>query len=293
MFPKRILLATDLTSRSDRALDRSLQLMGTWQAELHVVHAIRAASPTAPLGTDPARYLQRHPPQRDAAMRLLRRDIDVDALGAFVHVEENVAPATAILDVAARERCDLIVLGQGRQRMLGPVVESTTEIVLRKSPVSVLVVRDRARRHYGKLLVGTDFTDEAQQALVYAAELFGDASIMLMHAFSTPYSSFMDGTAESRDWPIEHLAKLRKQIEDAALSVERKASILHTLTDGPPGAMMRQYVNEQEADLVVIGAHPRGVLFDTVVGNSRRIVEAVPGDLLMVRATRSEADTAD
>lgn len=288
MFPKRILLATDLTSRSDRALDRSLQLMSAWQSELQVVHAVRASPPSTPLGADPARYLEQHPSQREAALRLLRRDIDVDALRASVHVEEDVAPATAILDVAAREHCDLIVLGQGRQRILGPLIESTTEVVLRKSPVSVLVVRDRARHPYRRLLVGTDFTEEAQQALVYAAELFSDASIVLMHAFSTPYSSFLDGTVEARDWPIEQLAQLRKQIEDAPLPPERKASILHTINDGPPGAMMRRFVLDQDADLVVIGAHPRGMLFDTIVGNSGRIVEAVPGDLLMVRATRDD-----
>lgn len=288
MFPKRILIATDLTSRSDRALDRAIQLKHAWQSELHIVHAVRTSPQANPVGADPARCPQ-EPPERQATLRALRRDIDVDALGASVHVELDVSPSSAIMAVAAREHCDLVVLGQGRQRIFGPIVESTTGVVLRKSPVSVLVVRDRPRGPYAKLLVGTDFTDEAQQALVYAAQVFGDASIMLMHSFSPPYASLTDATADANAWPIEQLEQLRKQIEDAPLPGERKASILHGINKGFPGAMMRRYVQEQEADLVVIGALPRGMIFDVVIGNSRGILEAVPGDLLMVRATRTTA----
>lgn len=51
--------------------------------------------------------------------------------------------------------------------------------------------------------------------------------------------------------------------------------------------MLRRYVLEQGADLTVIGAHPRGVIFDAVVGNSVRIINAIPGDILMVRAIRN------
>src|SRR4051812_1599188 len=38
--PTKILVATDLSSRSDRALDRATQLARQWDAQLLVVHAI-------------------------------------------------------------------------------------------------------------------------------------------------------------------------------------------------------------------------------------------------------------
>ena len=37
---RSILVATDLTSRSDRAVDRALELGREWNADVHVVHAI-------------------------------------------------------------------------------------------------------------------------------------------------------------------------------------------------------------------------------------------------------------
>lgn len=282
--PGRILLATDLTSQGDRALDRAVQLAREWHAELHIVHAVNAAPPAVPAGVNPVDYLQRYPPARDEVLRVMRRDLGTDELGATVHVEEHLAPAAAILAVAERERCELIVLGESRQRLLGPIIESTVEQVVRKSPVSVLVVRSRPRRPYRHLLVGTDFTDEAQQALVFSARLFHDASITLMHAYSMPYASLLDSTPEAHGWAARDLEKLREQVAAAQLPAERKAAIRIATEAGPANAMLRRYVLEQGADLAVIGAHPRGVLFDAFIGNSRRIVDAVPSDVLMVRA---------
>ncbi len=287
MIPLRILLATDLTSRSDRALDRSLQLSREWNAELHIVHAMQELPPAVPVGTSPSQYLERYSDVRDEALRMIRREVGADELGAEMHIEERVPPAEAILAVADRKGCDLIVLGESRDRLFTPIIEGTIEQVLRKSPVSVLLVRDRPRRPYRHLLVGTDFTDEAQQALVVAARLFADASLTLMHAFNVPYASLLDAPPDLRDWVPAHLEKLSAHISATPLPAHRKASIRAVVENGPPGAMLRRYVVEQGADLTVIGAHPRGVLFDAFVGNSRRIVDGVPGDILMVRALRT------
>lgn len=49
--------------------------------------------------------------------------------------------------------------------------------------------------------------------------------------------------------------------------------------------MLKAYVVEQKADLVVIGAYERGMLFHmTVRANGPKIVEAAPSDVLVVRA---------
>lgn len=285
--PRRILLATDLTSRGDRALDRALQLSREWHAELHIVHAVEALPPSVPAGVDPSEYLERYSNARDDALRVIQREIGADEFGATLHVEERVAPAAAILAVAEREACDLIVVGEARERLLGPVIESTIEQVVRKSPVSVLAVRDRPRRPYQHLLVGTDFTDESQQSLVLAANLFPGAAITLMHAFTVPYATLLDAPPDNRDAAAWHMEKLCEHVAAAHLADDRKASIRGTVENGPPGAMLRRHVVEKGADLTVIGAHPRGVLFDAFVGNSRRIFEAVPGDILMVRALRT------
>src|SRR5688572_30512216 len=71
--PSRILLATDLTSRCDRALDRAVQLAREWDAQLHVLHAIESQPPAAPLGVDPQTYARAHPDPEPAVRRALMR----------------------------------------------------------------------------------------------------------------------------------------------------------------------------------------------------------------------------
>ena len=59
----------------------------------------------------------------------------------------------------------------------------------------------------------------------------------------------------------------------------------HFFEEGPPSVMLGAYVMERKADLTVIGAFERGMLFHlTVRGNGPRIVDEVPGDVLVVRA---------
>ena len=284
-LPRRILLASNLTSRVDRALHRALELAREWDAALHVVHAVQELAPSVPPGVDREAYLRSHPDPKEQAARQLQREVGAAFPQARIHVEEDASPGQAILSVAERESCDLIVLGETRDRLFD-LGEGTVDHVVRMSPVSVLAVRNRPLGKYRHLLVGSDFTDEAQQALVVAAGLFPDATITLMNVHSIPHSSLTEHTPEGREWATSQLAKLRAQIREADLPAARKDSIHPTTEAGPPGPIMRRYVLEHAADLTVIGAHPRGVLFDAVVGNSRRIVNAVPGDVLVVRAVR-------
>lgn len=48
MPPHRILLASDLSSRGDRALDRAAQLAQQWGAELLILHAIEGEGLASP-----------------------------------------------------------------------------------------------------------------------------------------------------------------------------------------------------------------------------------------------------
>lgn len=281
-WPRRILLATNLTSRADRAFDRAAQLANAWHADLHIVHAVDAPPPAVPFGVDAGAYLQKRADPRSTALRQLRQLIDNGGVSAQVHVED-APPAEAILMVAERESCDLIVLGETRERLVGPW-ESTVEEVVRKSPVSVLAVRNRPNGPYRRLVVGTDFTDEARQALAASAVLFPEASITLIHAYLMPYAGFLKSTPEGRAWVAEQHGQLRAQLQSTHLPAERRETVRMVVDAGPPAAVLRGYIMKEGGDLTVIGAHRRGMLFDAIVGSSRLIVEAIPGDILVVRA---------
>lgn len=285
--PRRILLATDLSGRGDRALDRATQLALQWDAELTVVHAIEGD------GLDLPQY-QGLPSWRQApdlamlAERQIRQDIRGACPRLRVVVQEGPA-VPVILDVAARERAGLVVLGLGRQRMFGGVGRTSDEL-FRRSPVSVLVVKRRPNGPYAHLLVGTDFTDEARHGLEVAGQLFPDASVAVMHAYEMPYRSVMLDTPLERDLGELETSTLQAFLDRAGLPQEQRARIVPLVEHGPPEVMLSAYVMERDADLTVIGAYERSKLFHVViVGKGPRIVETVPSDVLVVRpASRDE-----
>jgi len=283
-LPRRILLATDLSSRADRAFDRAVQLCHLWDAHLHVLHAVDAMPPAVPFGVDAETYMRGRPDPRAEAMQQLRRTLLREQVKAQVHVEDG-PPSRAILAAIEREGCDLAILGEGRDRLVGPI-EDTLDHVVRASPVSVLAVRNRPYGAYRRLVVGTDFTDESQQALATAVRWFPVAQIDFLHAYSVPYAGLLP--RESGEWADEQLAKLRAHTDEIDLAPAQRAPIRLHVDAGPPGIVLRRHAEDIDADLTVIGAHPRGLLFDSVVGSSRLIIDTIPGDVLVVRAIRGD-----
>src|SRR3546814_18903815 len=96
--PRRILMATDLSARCDRALDRAVQLSTQWQVPLQVVPAAPREAVGARSAADTLASIRKR----------IARDLDNDAID--IRGEEG-APADVSLDVPRRRANDLTVLG--------------------------------------------------------------------------------------------------------------------------------------------------------------------------------------
>lgn len=284
-LPRKIVLATDLSGRGDRALDRATQLAHQWGAELTIVHALEGPGLSLPEYQGLPSWRQ---PDNPAAMaeRQIREDIRGACPPLRVVVEEGRA-ADVILDTVVAEGADLIVVGLGRDRLFASGIGRTIDELFRRAPVSVLVVKKRPNGPYEHLLVGTDFTPESQRGLEVGAHLFPDASIKVMHAYEMPYRGVMLDTQLGRDFGALETSTLRAFIEEADVSELVRARLSPSIEHGPPELMLSSYVLERGADLTVVGAYERSKLFHmVVVGKGPRIVEVVPSDVLVVRAQR-------
>ena len=283
--PRKILLATDLSSRGDRALDRAAQLARQWDAQLLIVHAIEPAPSSLTWRDLDAPSWRRPPDARVAIERQIRRDLREDVPNLTVLVEEGTA-VQVVLDAVAREDCDLVILGAARDELFGRMLlGNTTEHLVRRSPVSVLVVKTRPRGPYRHLLVGTDFTEESRQGLRVATSLFSDAIFMLMYAFEMPYRALLLDNQLSHDFAAMETATIEAFLDESNLAPDVRSRVHTTIEHGPPETMLGAYIVEQGADLTVIGAFGRGLMFHVLVGGTaRRIVDAVPSDVLVVRA---------
>ncbi|WP_169925547.1 universal stress protein [Sphingobium cloacae] len=281
--PRKILLATDMSCRCDRALDRAIQLAREWDAELIAAHVIDPAK-TGQFRFDrkPASW-RRLPSPVDRMKWRLRRDLGTAADAIRILVEEG-DPPEMLLEMAAREDCDLIVTGIARDETLGRMLlGNTLNRLVRGSPVPVLVVHDRAVRHYRDIVVGTDFSEASLQALLITAACFPAAALTLFHGYDVPFSGYLDEQDFKRD-----LGVMEKELGDKFLADERVDEPLRGRTDvviahGSPERLLSDYVEDHDIDLTVIGSHGRGALFDALIGSTAKtLLEMLEGDLLIV-----------
>src|SRR5690606_3118992 len=186
--PDALLLATDLSARSDRAQARALQLARQWQARLVAVVAMSEGSdfslPNAFRAPDaPA---DAPPPETPAAyIERLAREAFADA---DVPVEIRIAtgePGPVAAAIAADTGCGLIVAGTSRSDVAMRMDPgSTLRWLARHATVPVLAVHDRVRGAYRGVVVASDYSAAADAALQLAAAWFDDAANRsLLHGY--------------------------------------------------------------------------------------------------------------
>ncbi len=287
--PTKILLATDLSARGDRALDRAAQLARQWKAQLVIVHAIDGKTTSLAEAAYPAPSWRRASDPATTIENRIRRDLREEVDQLKIHVDHG-EPAQVILETAQREGCDLIIVGLSQNGLLGQMLLGrTVEHLVRKSPVSVLVVKLRPDGAYQHVLVGTDFTDESRYGLEVAASVFPARQLTVLHGFEMQYKAFLSDSTLSRDFAAMERESIEQFVKEADISDEVRARTQTLIEHGPPELMLCRYVEEKQADITVIGAYGRGFLFHLLVGGyTPRIVDSVPSDILLVRAHRAE-----
>jgi nucleotide-binding universal stress UspA family protein len=149
---KRILLCTDGSKLARHAVDEGLKLAAALDA---AVVALLVTPPFEPPGgyeTSPfAAQIERHRRSSEAMAAKCLGAIARQATAAGVPCETIHAgrypPAATIVDTAASERCDLIVMGSHGHGALGALLlGSVTARVAATSRVPLLIVRAPAMR---------------------------------------------------------------------------------------------------------------------------------------------------
>ncbi len=279
---RTVLCATDLSFRCDRALERALLIARQWDAKLVLLTVVD--SPNESAGRGYPWCLTSLEARREAEQRLRREVVASDVDVSFRVGEGSVAPA--IVHAADEERCDLVVLGVSksgafRRLFLGSTVDS----LVRRSPIPVLVVQNRARGPYGSIVVPSDFQAPSRRALETAADFFPSVQLSLFHAFHIPYSGIADvplqkAEVRRRD---EILAAHRTFIGESSLGSDVARKIRPVIKYGPPAPLLSRYVAEEGVDLVALATHARPPLLDFALsGVAQSILEEVRTDVVVV-----------
>jgi nucleotide-binding universal stress UspA family protein len=274
--PRAILLATDLGPRSDRALDRALLLAQAWQAHLLALTVLESNDAVG--GPQAA---------RQRAEQRLRADLEAVDLPLSARVAQGPVVAT-VLQVAQAEGSDLIVTGVARREDLARMVlGSSVDALARSAPRPLLVVRERARKPYQRVLVATDFSSVSHYALETAAAWFPDAQFTLFHAYGNPYPTLggMDA-AQARAAGHAHAERtVQGFLQTAQLPDAVRASLRVHLAFGDAGLLLHEHGLSHPSDLVVLGTARRVGMPRLFLGSvAQRILEIAENDVLVVPA---------
>ncbi|EHK67429.1 universal stress protein [Achromobacter arsenitoxydans] len=282
-----ILLATDLSARGDRALDRALQLTKELNTKLIVLHVMESHATPARLTTPVWRRLSSD--HKSLAERELAEDLAAAEVPTEV-VVVNGDPLARIMETADAYGCSLIVTGTARDETLGRLLLGTTvEKLARQARQPVLVVKTRPRKPYHDVLVATDFSDGSRQALRAALQLVPNADLTLFHAYDVPFQGVNtpDDAVVSSFYKTSEQAAARFIAETPELPKGMPTKVV--LEAGQPETVLSEYSFNHRSDLVVTGTHGRTGILRTAIGSvAERLLESLPSDVLIVRLSGEE-----
>ncbi len=276
-----LLLATDLSARCDRALDRAAQLATQWQARLVALNVLDpAASPDQALAWVSGRNDDQ---LLEVARQQLTEDLASANVSATLRLVRNKDATKAIQEAAASTQSTLVVTGVSRSELLGRLwLGSTVENLARSLSPPLLVVRKRVRGPYQRIVVATDFSESSRHALLAAARFFPERELILYHA----HALAMSGLANTSLNP-----GVNAGIEEAECAAFLAATTL------PPGVNIRpviergavestltHFVRTHRIDLVILASHGRGGLMSLLLGSTAaKLLDWLPCDTLLVR----------
>lgn len=280
---KRIVVATDFSTRSDRAIRRATILAKRHQAQLTLAHVLDDDQPPRKLSAERC--------EAETLLAQLSLTVTRDDGIPCTHRIATGEAFLGILQIARDAQADLIVIGPHRRQVLQDIfVGTTAERSIRNSTVPVLMANGIPAADYSRVMISTDLTP-ASAGVVRLFQRLGSPHLRvseIMHAFPAPAKSQMrramlDDTAVS-DYVADE--------EDAA-----RAALGRFLNDvGEVGAKMVLAVIESNAalatlnaataskiDLLVVGVRSRTGLAKFLLGSTaERILASAEIDVLAI-----------
>jgi nucleotide-binding universal stress UspA family protein len=257
----RIILATDLSARCDRAFDRAVFLARAWSAHLTVAHALEAE----PAGRGLNLRWRGGEQERRQAEAQIRADLEAAGAAADVVIAPRPAPML-IAALAKRSPCNLIVAGISRGADLArPLRESTLEAVARRSGAPVLSVARPARGAYRSAVVGTNFSEGSRAALQATLGLFPAAEVATLHAYRRHRESMAGG--QEPDAAYQHLlGECTRFVIEAAPRQWRRIRRLAEV--GYAETLLKEYSLERGIDLISVGLEARHPFLTFLLGGT-------------------------
>lgn len=264
---KSLMVATDLSGRSEKALHRAAALAKRYACPWTVIYVVDEDQPAALIEQEVTQV----------RLMLEARLVELTELGGTCPtlLVERGDPNQKILAAAKSQHCELLVMGAHRKSVLRDIfVGTTVERVLRAGQLPVLVVNQPVGGEYRDLLLALD-TSPASAHAVKAADDLGlleGAVRRGVYAFSPLAKGMMQYSGVSEERIDEFVGSESRQ------AVEELKQFLHDqhleerideqlVAVGLPGNVLQRMVDKHRPDLLVMGTRGMGGIKRALIGS--------------------------
>lgn len=283
----RLLVASDLSDRSRRAVASAIGLARRFDATLTVLHVADDSLP--------ADLVERECQRGEAILAELVSEVGGSDLTTPPRIVAKAGdPFRAIIDEADQLDAELVVLGAHRKRLLADVFTGTTvERVMRMGGRPVLMANQDADAAYRNILVAVDLSPASARALQATSGLglFNHATISIVHAFTALGEGLMYYAGVEQAQVREHVSVSAAEARSALRRFLSETGFgdLSTrvfIEKADPLIAIQTAIEKTNANLLVIGTRGhtgmKRVLLGSVADQALRHVEC---DVLAIPPT--------
>jgi len=287
-----ILCPIGLMPDSDEALRYAIALTNVFGAKLTVMHCTGADAEASLIDRSHIEETL-----KDSITKHIRLDAPTTLDAKIVVVEGD--PQVAITREAARRRIDLIVMRSRRRPFAAALLGSTAESICRTAPCPVLVTHTSEVEWVGettnsiglkRVLVAYDFSSDSELALSYGLSLAQEyqAELHLIHVLplrvraEAPEIAYMPFGIETS------FNEVSSRLNSAVPGEARLwCAIKQAVREGHPYREVLAYAEEQDIDLICMGASGTGFGMQALFGsNADRVLRQAPCPILIARPLR-------
>ena len=257
-----ILVTTDFSPESDRALDYAISLARRYDARIYMAHVI---TPDPFFYAEPALATSTYEKVRQAAELGIANILVSGKLRGIPHEvlleEGTVWPI--LQDLIKKHEIDLVVTGtHGRGKVQKLLIGSVAEEIFRQADCAVLTVGPQARPasglevEYKNILFATDFGPGAKKATAYAFSLAQEhaAQLLMLHVIQEPAAFSEESVRRQKEVIIGRMRQLIPAGAEFWCKTELRVCF------GEAAEEILTHAREYNAGLIVMGTKKRSNL---------------------------------
>ncbi|HEX7972399.1 MAG TPA: universal stress protein [Thiobacillus sp.] len=287
-----IVAATDFSAFSERVVLRAARIAQQHDADLHVVHVVRPLDLYPGLTLGPDEFGQHDLDLQHAEQSRLEAMAAslASQFGIRAHAVTRLGRAhTEIAAYAQEASADLVAAGsRGESTLTDLLLGSTVSRLLRVTTRPVLVVRKPADEPYRQVVAAVDFSPVSVAVVNHAISLADGARVDALYVLGSEAEQRLRKSklvqVDIADWLARLRTEAGKKLDALLAPIENSAAVGRLVQPGSPPVAICQCIEENHADLVVLGRHGYGGgLQDWMLGSvSKDVAFAAASDVLII-----------